>query len=512
MSQGSPRPLAFNTVPAFRAREHRGGEHDLLKDAFPSGFCRLQPEQRPLPTTTATAATVRTRSMAPPPSKLQLRYLLEESKEVGVPPCGAASNRRPLNITRVLVGAKKVVDTVGSDLVQFAGFSIGPAEYYSPRRGLGSPHHPRPSSPISPSRMTIDGSSLLRRGRGLLVEPRAVNQWSRRKKICAQDDLAMSRDARKRIRPTTADRAQSGGGPEPWPYAAEVLTGRSSSRPGTAAQGPMLAPRTRGESPGGAEAIATRLGDDGDKEQAGSGATGCGEEGPAAVAEAARVQADGSPPVDGGDHAAMAHGTAENHGDDPQKSSGDLSCTHQLDSVPLSSGGKGTVDTRNERIEDDLALLHEDELNGSGRLGGAWAKDTPSFWSEDSARLVASVTTNDNPSVGQDSFDRASGKRSFSSLGTERYRESLSKDATNILRSHLGSRNDANSCFSVSHYEAATDATVLVSPVPPPAPSGQVRQHTAVHTIYPIPQRRTVDGQAASLCTIPVYCTSAAGS
>lgn len=242
--------------------------------------------------------------------------------------------------------------------------------------------------------------------------------------------------------------------------------------------------RTRGESPDGAEAVVSRLVDDRDKEQADAGATGCREEDPA-EAEAARAQADGSPLVDGGDHPATTHGTTDNHSDDLQKPSDDSSCPHQLGSVPFSSGGKGTADSWNERIDDELALLHEDELNGSGRLGGAWAKDTPSVWSEDSARLVVSVTTNDNPSIGQDSFDRVSGKRSFSSLGTERYRESLSKDATNILRSHLGSRN--NSCFSGSRYEAATDATALVSPAPPPAPSGQIKQHTHVSAyMYPI--------------------------
>lgn len=474
VAQDSPPPPTF-TVPAFRARNHRGGESELLKYTYPSGFCKC-PENHPLPTTTTTSTKTapgrNTLSLSGP----QLRDLLHESKEVGVPPCGAVAGRQALNITRVVVGAKDLVDTVGSELVQFAGFSIGPAELSSPT-SINRTHHlrPRTPSPVSPSRMTIDGSALLRGRSSLLVEARsAVNQWSGRK-TCASDDFSSPRDesnawkGRKRVRSATTDRAHSSGGPGPWPYPAETLTGRSS-RPSTSAS-----TKNRGGSGGVAAAAALRVHNGGGSEQPRDRPSG-GREDPARPVSQDNATKHGT--ADSRDQNIQSQiptctGTAniaDQERDFPGVGAQGISCSVQKE---------GQADCRNEtaeRIEGQVApLLSEHEPNGGGRVDGAWAKDfpCPSVWSDGSTCFVASVSTND------DSAEQVAGKRSFSTLDTERYQGSLSKDATNILRSHLESRHkppsNNTSCASDSRNAMATEGTALMSPAPPPTPPGQVR-------------------------------------
>lgn len=478
------------TVPAFRARKHRGGESELLKDAYPSGFCSPS-ENRPRPSA-IDSSTRRALALSGGP---RLRGLLHESQEVGIPPWGAATGRRALNITRVIVGAKDVVDTVGNELVQFGpGFSIGPAEHSSPR-----PHQSRPrtpATPLYPARMTIDGSSL-KAWRSLLVGATTVdrdrgNEWSPRKNCRGHRDGSSprgdgKREGFKRIRPTTADTDQCSKGPEPWPYTAESLTGRSgrSSRPSTAGLGPKQAFGKR-RGPGIATASALGVNEARGDEQA-DGRKNGGKKDPA-VAEVVQLSSDDSlgrsrcPHLNDGSN--DNGGTARNPPDTSKLS-------HQL--CPLEArgtlkpvGGQGEEEN-GERPRGQVVLLNEDELIGSGSIGGALvmgAQDNPSVWSDSSACFAASVVTKENsgaysPLVADSSVEEGSAKRSFSTLDTERYRGSLSKDATDILRSHLESRtkapSNANSCFSDSRTALPTDTTVLVSPAPPPTPPGQVR-------------------------------------
>lgn len=460
VAQDSPPPPTF-TVPAFRARKHRGGESDLLKDTYPSGFCK-PPKNRPLPTTTKTSSTASTRRKPLSSSGPQLRDLLFESKEIGLLPCGAAAGRQALNVTRVVVGANDVVDTIGSELVQFAGFSIGPAELSSPTSIINKSHHdprPRTPSPVSPSRMTIDGSALLIMKRSsLLVEARSVaNQWFGLKSNAPGDFFASPRDesnawkGRKRIRSATTDRAQSPGEPEPWPY-----SGRSS-RPSTSAS------TKRG--PGGAVAVVLRVDVGGDIEQP------CGLSMDGKEDSARPVHRDN----------ATKHGHAGTH---DQSIQSPTATANEADPRGLLGAEENSCSTqeerqagcRNEMIEREKerepALLSEDERNGRGRIDRASAKDCPSVVSEgdgSSSCFVASVSTSGNDTSG-------AGKRSFSTLDTERYRGNLSKDATKILRSHLESRNkplsNTTSCVSDA---VATEDTGLISPAPPPTPSGQAR-------------------------------------
>lgn len=487
----APPPPTF-TVPAFRARKHRGGESKLLKDAYPSGFGNPS-ENRPRPSA-IDSSTRRALALTGGP---RLRGLLHESKEVGVPPWGATAGRRTLNITRVIVGAKDVVDSVGNELVQFGpGFSIGPAEHSSPR-----PHQSRPrtpATPLSPARMTIDGSSL-KAWSSLLVGATTVdrdceNEWSPRKNRCGHRDGSSprhddKREGFKRIRPTTADTDQCSRGPEPWPYTAESLTGRSgrSSRPSTAGLGPKPAFRKR-RGPGIAAASALGVHEVGGNEQADGRKNGVKKD-PAAVSGVVGLSTDDS--LGRGRCPRPGDGSSD-HGDavrNPPKASKPSQPLLPLKARGTSKpdGGQGEED-KGEKPRGQVVLLNKDEVTGSGSIGGELAmdaQDNPSVWSDGSACFAASVIMNENsgaysPLVADSSAEQVSAKRSFSTLDTERYRGSLSKDATDILRSHLESRSkapsNANSCFSDSRT-APTDATALVSPAPPPTPTppGQVR-------------------------------------
>lgn len=388
----------------------------------------------------------------------------------------------------MIVGAKGVVDTIGNELVQFGpGFSVGPAEHSSPR-----PHQSRPgtpATPISPSRMTIDGSSL-RALSSLLVGATTVdrgNEWTPRKNCGRHDSTKLrdrgKRDGFKRIRPTTADTEQCSRGPEPWPYPAETLTGRSgrSSRPSTAGLGPKQVSRKR-RGPGRVATPGPGVYDTVEDEQA-DGQIFSGKKDPV-VAE----------------NIEDSLGRARRpHLDDRNKNQGDIirnppetsKVADQLCSLEargtLKHVGRQGKEEKVKRQRDQVALLNKDEPTGNVSSEGALAmdaRDNPLVWSDGSACFPASAVTDENSggyslSVADGLVDQVSPKRSFSTLDTERYRGSLSKDATDILRSHLESRNksptNTNSYFSSSRAAIPTDARALISPAPPPTPPGQVR-------------------------------------
>lgn len=481
-------------MPAFRPRKHRGGESSLLKDAYPSGFCR-PPHNRPPPVTTTTTATD-TRStrrktvwLSGPPR----RDLLHESKQVGVPPCGVASSTRILKSTRVVIGAPDVVDTVGSELVQFGpGFSVGPAEHYSPRRCTLTPDPSRPrtpTTPISPSRMTIDGSTLWGQS-SLLVEPRAGDRQNQRPglKIRPQgeDICTYDMEGNKRVRPTTADRIQSSAGPEPWPFPRDKLTERSS-RPSTTAQGQETTSWNRGDLGDDVSAVpyASECGDDGrtlGRDDA---------EGAAAVTEDQQTQSASQRSTPRVHHLDNMSNTSEHgpvntphaRGQTPTEKAKLADPRGPLEIQTSRSVEKGRrAGCRNQRVDrsqEEVELRNEDELTDGGRVGEAWAvdgKDDPSVWSGDgSGGILASVTTNDSSavcssSIGDDvSVEHVSAQRSCSTLDTGLYRGILSKDATDILRSHLESKNkppvNTEACSSTSCDALGGDASSLISQV-----------------------------------------------
>ncbi|CAM9578777.1 unnamed protein product [Scytosiphon promiscuus] len=492
-------PTPTFTVPALCAREHRGGESYLLKDAFPSGFCKLR-GSCPTPTTAAkTPSNSKPRGIGSSSRRPWLRELFQESKEVGVSPWGASSCRRALNLTRVVFGATEVVNTVGSALVQYGpGFSIGPASHFLPRRRWSDrSDHRRPRTPASPtstSHVTIDGSALRDRN-SLLVERRAVergSQWPHRP-VYAPDWTAPQHvdvsEGHTRFRPLT-NRAQSPGEPEPWPSVVEELTGRSS-RPSTATAGLQSLSPTGVQcltSEGREGSMGLNVSDEADEGQAYDRVFGLKEEITAAAigtgGGATRQQTD-----------TVCQSAQSPHHDDSDTPSDPCAVKDKNDRTPsvmskievaLDSPGakvpkvrnqeERELDVRDEKSNGSLGtrVLDEDLLSDGVRVEEAWAidnKDNPSVWSCCSAHILASVATNNssavfNSSVGEGSVEPLSAKRSFSTLDAERYRESLSRDANEILRSHLKSRNEpsseTNSIFSNSRQVVTSAATALL--------------------------------------------------
>lgn len=389
----------------------------------------------------------------------------------------------------MIVGAKDVVDTVGNELVQFGpGFYIRPSEGSSPRLDQSRPI--TPATPIPPSCMTIDGSSL-RAWDSLLVRANTVdrgNEWSPRK-INGRCDGTSPRGAGirggvKRIRPTTADTEQFSRGPEPWPYSAETLTGRSgrSSRPSTADLGPKPAFRKR-RGPGSVAASALGVHNTVEDEQADGRNIG-GKKDPE-MAEVVELRIDSL----GQARCPHLNDRRDNVGDTVQNPPETSKIAHQL--CPLEA--RGTLkpfdgqgeEEKWERPRDQGALQNKIGLSGSDSNEALTldARDNLSVWSGGSECFNASGISNENsgvesPSVEEGSVEQVSAKRSSSTLNTQRYRGSLSKDATDILRSHLESRNkppsNVNSYFSDSRTAILRSSTALISPAPPPTAPGQV--------------------------------------
>ena len=113
-----------------------------------------------------------------------------------------------------------------------------------------------------------------------------------------------------------------------------------------------------------------------------------------------------------------------------------------------------------------------------------------SVWNDESACSMLSVTTLEkvscSSSLSGGSKEELASKRSFSSHQTERYGGNLSKDATDILRSHLESGSKLSDDNMGSMVDTMADTPVLdsgdvmqgetaalISPVPPPTPSDQ---------------------------------------
>lgn len=130
-------------------------------------------------------------------------------------------------VARVVLGSKDVADTAGNDLVQFGpAFTCGPTERTATPVSTGSITLSRPTTPISPTRTTMDGTLLS--GKSLLLPPRGDrdggSEWPQRKLPCSPEHAPQHRRNQNQVRPKTADRViTAGGGPEPW--ISEIHTG-----------------------------------------------------------------------------------------------------------------------------------------------------------------------------------------------------------------------------------------------------------------------------------------------
>lgn len=483
-------PPPTSTIPSFRHRDHRGGESILLQRVFPSGFYPSKaPETPPRP-------TGKFRRSSPPSSPD--KSLISEWKGLGVPRWGAAANRRGVTVTRVVVGAEVIAKAVRNDMIQFdPKFPCDAKEYVSPGRRLGSPSKP---SPILPTRMTIDGSSLVSLDQKLVVtsiderenpwqQPMIENLHPVNLRTCSSG--IYRQEGRKRNRAILAD--------------ANCSCTRAC--PLEAVNRNSLKPRARPRKTIDKSSSTPCIGGGGKDSLSGGGA---GEKELKCAHDSRGDQADIFAKSEGRVSERRIH-DKENTGDQPEgqpgilqgsnlgeisKNLGDdekqgkkrseelmvLSCEfsstqHSRDTSINNSSQADQV----ERGRVDLALMDD----ASERVGEAWetSADNSISWQGESADSIASGNTlgemQTSPKPVGYSVKYVSGKQSISTIDTECYVGHLSKNATNIVRCHFESQGTSveniDSCFSGSRDILAADSSALISPAPPPAPSEQVR-------------------------------------
>lgn len=557
-TQEGPPPPTF-TVAAIRFRKHRGGESMLLKHAYPSGFspakvsdkflASTESRRPPVPSVPLVPFNDDVPSIPPAPSDggrhgLPVPFsgnrhgisvpfhdgrhggLLYETEGFGVPPWGAADKRRVVRITRVLVGADVVADPAGSDLVQFGpGFPCGQPEFFPPPTKF-SPWG-RGSTPVHQVRTTIDdrtvdGGRLFADDSKYLEDP-----WSSRASspggVRPRDRGRNRQDGRKIVvggRPATGDRTAdgssrsngavvgAGAGAGPLSRPTEKTGGLSSSLCATRrSHDPDRSDRTEGID-GGAGGEGAYVVDDAEKGcliMARDDGNDDGDNRAVYVKEGTAAELSIPPPEE--DHAqpTAQAGAADENGrecaDEPPRLSIPVNSFKMAGSFSAEDGT--STDGADGRVEGQPHHL----LDGGrcARVGQALASsggDT-SVWNDESACSMLSVTTLEKASCGSSlsdgSMEQMASKRSFSSHETERYGGNLSKDATDILRSHLDSRSK----LSDDNVGAIGDASMpdsdgdlmqggtaaLMSPAPPPTPSDQASgpgQFTGLQNVYSV--------------------------
>lgn len=412
-------------------------------------------------------------------------------------------------VARVVLGSKDVTDTAGNDLVQFGpAFTCGPTERTTTPVSTGSITLSRPTTPISPTRTTLDGTLLS--GKSLLLPPRGDrdggSEWPQRKLPCSPDHATHNRGSQKQARPKTADRViTAGGGPEPWiseTYTVDRHCGASSrantpnhevsaSRQGdgvvVVAKGQIAGSQQADQRPEAPDPIKS-------KSRATDRASGVGK-------KRQEQEHFPSPPAtgDGTRHAGTPRkGTAE--GKETRGVPAASKLTRQVDSgqipmVLLVGEDGGSI---GDLLEKTVQASH-----GSRKSGERADVDNSmsslcgisSACPLDSVASMSAATC--GPSVSDASSTEAvSKRRSYSSLDTDRYCGALSSNANEIVRSHIEDRQDgrpgdgdhvADEMEKEERYIEPASWASAVSSVRPPSPPlkvGRVWQRLQCESAY----------------------------
>lgn len=446
-----------------------------MKDTYPSGFYPTKSPELPSPAADTTCGGQLPIAL----SGSENQSLVLEERGFGVPPWGGTASRRVLSITRLVVGAEVVADTVGSELVQFGpGFPCGAIDgEVSPRRRS---HPTRATSPLSPTSVTIDGSTL--RGRNLLVALRMTrdNHWPQRRGVSPY----FRSPPRTRDRTGTGQRVSSAG-PTPWPAPIE-----SSNEPisGLASEDSDLADSSsKEEVVDAAGPLETANGGTGRGEAREDAGGHMGDrtlditEDDGKILETALDNPRGSASDAGGEADAL---------EDSLHHVEDDNLDRRMKSGYMLGDSRVGEDTRHKRIEsrETGAALVDKHIE---KLGGAWTTvgNGGTVCQEENICSVASIATLEVPTsrspASECSIRPLATKRSLSTLDTEGYGGNLSRDATDIVRSHLESRTEnrdgVSAPFSgrLSPRVFSTDTMVLASTGSPPSPRMLVRGESA---------------------------------
>lgn len=415
-----------------------------------------------------------------------------------------------MRITRVVVGADAVSDAAGSELVQFGpGFSCGQSEDFLPptttkllpwARGASPPPH-TPTYTTTINDCALGEGGLFAARKNLEDKPCSNSRASSAGGVLPRERGMNGREGQNMIirdRPVTADRKPRSGesGPLPRPTESAHMLSLSPSLCATKTHDdPKGSVRhTKGidgiNSTGGGEKTCvdtTEIGeliarddDDNDDDRA-----FCVKDKDTAAGPPSPEENDQVKPT-----------TTQQTGTTGDEESGHMApkLSVQIDAVNMSGsyisedgssndrrGGQGGEQQHHQLLDDDCA-----------RVGHALASSggDSSVWNDDNTYCtMLSVTTLEkascNSSLSDGSLEQLASKRSFSSHETERYGGNLSKDATDILRSHLESESklsdndngDVNASYPDSHSRSRDvmqgETAALMSPVPPPTPSDQ---------------------------------------
>lgn len=407
-----------------------------------------------------------------------MQGVLSGNVRCGIPKSGKRSDKRILMVTRVVVGSEVVSNRAESDLVQFgpAFLSCGPTERVATPAAVRPILLSRPTSPVTPSRTTIDGSSL--KDRPLLVASRRGREdgaadWPQRKISHSSPDDQISRQdrgRRKRGRPKTNDRVLlSAGGPEPWTSNTDAANRQFSASSRTELFNPEVSASRKGDEVVVENGRIAR--DQANQRRRGhSSSPSEGLEADISACGGGQQSRSPTPPPT----VQLEPGDTDQQGSQDTWTNSKL--TRQVDSRE-GEGSSAGGELAEETLASDGSCTHE----GQGVVGG----DNFSMLSQcgvESAcpRIsVASLSTACALSVSECSTEPVSKRRSFSSLDTERYGGTLSNNANEIVRSHIeaplshasrDSRDGIDSQDQDKHDQQAADIAGALSPVCPPSP------------------------------------------
>ena len=443
-----------------------------------------------------------------------------ETEGFGVPPWGAANRRRVVRITRVVVGADAVADAAGSELIQFGpGFSCGQSEnFLPPKTKLLSWARGSSSPPPTPAHNTMINECTLVEGGGLFADRKKHERPG-----CGWEGELFAASSKQELQTCSNGRTGSANGREgrniiirdtPAAVDEKTRSGESGSLPP-----PTKSAHTFSLSSSLCAASKTHDDPNGSAHRAesiGGGAGGGGQEacvGTTEVGDAmARIHDDCAfhfkdegtaaelPSPEEDDRAKPT--TSQQAGTTADEEAGNVApkLSIQIDAVKMSESYMSEDGSSHDREGGQgVGQLHHHLRDvGCARVGQALASSggDSSVWNDDNTCCtMLSATTFEkascNSSLSDVSLEQLASKRSFSSHDTERYGGNLSKDATDILRSHLESESklsdtdniDMNAPFPDSHDGVQRETAALMSPVPPPTPSAQASDptHFTVH-------------------------------
>lgn len=399
-----------------------------------------------------------------------------------------------MTVTYLRMGAESACEIAGNELVQFGpAVCCGPTERLSP--AAAKPRLSRPNTPLSSISKTINGSFL--KGRifsgtcASHADHEAGNTWPRRKlprSPCRENQNPHRRLGRKRGRPVTGDRTSTEGIPEPWPYSLYL-----SGRQGGTGRGTRTFDLAASDPRGRAEVVIAQGGMDKDEAIPHAETGACNVSFEVVEVSDARLTANLGSTVS----VVAANDVQLDKPDKEKKDSQDVSTSSrlarqedpgqiQLVTLVGEDGHSEGGEMRHGLPMDDRSILEKQEGEAlEGLTIDECSKDEDGEVSACPSDSVVMLEPSCESLASDDSVEHASPRRGFSSLDSERYGGTLTRNAYDIVRSRIepglvNSAGESGACFKDT--EQAHDGvappvgiSTVLSPVHLPSPRLNVR-------------------------------------